>query len=161
MEFLSRVLGIGPANITPQVVANRTLFIYLYNARAKKEKPVIPKKIKSDSVSSLVSGKSMGSVNIRWSNLPLNVHSSQNEPRAWLNEYNPLISCSWLIEKPGNYLIGPDRCWDSGLILLIAICSNWHSSFLLLLLESVTRMLDKMLSLGDCLHSFPSDHLVE
>lgn len=63
------------------------------------------------------------SVNSRWSNYLLSLHSFQSERRAWLNEYNPLILFCSLIEKAGNVLMRLDRCWESGLILLIALYS--------------------------------------
>lgn len=63
------------------------------------------------------------SVNSRWSNYLLSLHSFQSERRAWLNEYNPLILFCSLIEKPGNVLMRLDRCWESDLILLIALYS--------------------------------------
>lgn len=77
--------------------------------------------------------KSMASVNIRWSNYLLSLHSFQSEHWAWLNEYNPLILFCSLIEKPRNILMWPDRCWESGLILLIACafdCSSVYASFI-------------------------------
>lgn len=50
--------------------------------------------------SSLTSGKkSMSSVNSRWSNYLLSLHSFQSEHWAWLNEYNPLILFRSLMRK--------------------------------------------------------------
>lgn len=66
--------------------------------------------------------KSMSSVNTRCNYL-LSLHSFQSERWAWLNEYNPLILFRALIRKPGNGQMRLDRCWESGLIFLIALCS--------------------------------------
>lgn len=76
--------------------------------------------------------KSMSSVNCRWSNYLLSLHSFQSEHWAWLNEYNPLILFRSLIKKPGNSQMWLDRCWESGLIFLIALYSSGTVHSLLL-----------------------------
>lgn len=54
---------------------------------------------------------SMPSVNTRWSNYLLCLHSFQSGCWAWLNEYNPLILFCSLIRKPGSGQMWLDRCW--------------------------------------------------